>query len=108
MEFFQIKGEEIVKVAELPGFTSHVIYTRNLDLALAADVDGDGKVELLLPDQSLSSLAAIQRTRGGAEVAWEIDLAGSLSTNIGAVEFADGRLSLAVGLSSGDLRVWLP
>jgi hypothetical protein len=108
VEFFQIQGADLVKVAQVSGYTSHVIGSRNLDMALAADVDADGQVELLLPNQQLTSLAAIQRTEGGVEVDWEIGLEGSLSTNIGAVAFRDGTLGLAVGLESGKLWVWLP
>jgi hypothetical protein len=108
VEFFQVQGAELVKVAQVPGYTSHVIGSRNLDLALAADVDADGAVELLLPSQQLNSLAAIRRTANGAEVDFEFGLGGNLATNLGAVNYEDGFLALAVGLDSGVLRVWLP
>ena len=108
VEFFQMQGEDLVKVAELGGYTSHVIRSRNLDIALAADVDGDGRVELVLPNQQLNRLAAIKRTAVGVETAWEIDLNARLTTNLGAISFEDGTISLAVGFDSGVLRVWLP
>jgi hypothetical protein len=108
VEFFQMQGEKLVKVGTVSGYTSHVIGSRNLDMAVAADVDADGQVELLLPSQWLNSLAAIRRTADGAEAAWEFGLNATMTTNLGAISFVDGSLSLAVGLDSGVLRVWLP
>jgi hypothetical protein len=108
VEFFQLEGSKLVKVAEISGYTSHVIRTRNLDMALAADVDRDGQVELLLPTQSLSALGAIQRTEEGAEVAFELPLEGILSTNLAAIDLPGGALALAAGLEAGVLRVWMP
>ena len=40
VEFYRMVGDRIEIVATVPGFTSHVIGSRNLDLALAADADG--------------------------------------------------------------------
>jgi hypothetical protein len=108
VEFFQLHGGNLVKVAEVPGYTSHVIGSRNLDMALAADVDADGQVEVLLPNQGRDALGAIRRTAGGAEVDWEVELGDLMVTNIGAITFDDGSLAIAVGLQSGFLRVWLP
>lgn len=108
VEFFQMEGGKLLKVAEVPGYTSHVINTRNLDMALAADVDRDGQVELLLPTQSRDALGAIQRTADGAETAFEIPLNGILSSNLAGVNLPGGGLALAAGLEGGTLLVWLP
>jgi len=108
VEFFQMQEGKLVQVAEIAGYTSHVINSRNLDMALAADLDRDGQVELLLPAQSLDALGAIQRTADGAEVAFEIPLGSKLSSNLAAVNLMGGGLALAAGLEDNLLRVWMP
>ncbi len=77
-------------------------------MALAGDFDGDGSVEVLLPDQSLTELGAIRRTGVGAEAAWSLPIDGILTTNLAAVSFPDGSLALGLGRDDGVLRVWLP
>ncbi len=59
VEYHRINGEKLDLVAQLPGFTSHTIGTRNLDLGVVADFDSDGSLELLLPNQQKTSLGAI-------------------------------------------------
>ena len=93
-------------VAQVPGYRSHVLGSRNLDMALAGDLDGDGFVELLVPDQGLTNLGGIRRTAAGAEVAWTIPLGGRANTNIAAVTTAEGRLIIGIGRQDGVLRVW--
>ncbi|HSG26511.1 MAG TPA: hypothetical protein VLA32_10375 [Anaerolineales bacterium] len=108
VEFFRLEGNTLVKVAEVSGYTSHVINSRNLDLAIAADFNADGRVDLLLPNQRLTHLGIIQRTVDGAAVVAEIALEGNLSSNLAAVPLPGGMLALAAGLDSSLLRVWLP
>ncbi len=95
-------------MARISGFTSHVFGSRNLDLAAAGDFDGDGRVELLLPSQDLTRLAAIRRTADGAEQAFAVELSAELSSNLAGVALAGGRMIVAVGLSNGTLRIFHP
>ncbi len=108
VEFFQLQGESLVKVAEVPGYTSHMINSRNLDMAVAGDVNADGQVELLIPSQQLSHLGIIQRTPDGASVIAELSLNGTLASNLAAVSLLDGTMAVAAGLDTSVLRVWLP
>ena len=43
VEFYRMQGDELVIVARVPGYSSHEIGSRNLDRALAGDLDGDGR-----------------------------------------------------------------
>ena len=43
VEFYRMRGDTLEIVARLPGPTSHVNGSRNLDMALAGDLDGDGR-----------------------------------------------------------------
>lgn len=93
-------------VAEVPGYTSHRLDTRNLDTARAGDLDGDGRWELLVPNRSYTELAAIRRTENGAEVAWTLPAGGEISTNVASATDENGRAMVAVGRSDGVLRIW--
>ncbi|MGB3717369.1 MAG: hypothetical protein WA996_23345 [Candidatus Promineifilaceae bacterium] len=106
VEYYRLVGNELKIVAQAPGYTSHVNGTRNLDMAIAGDFDGDRRIELLLPNQARTELGAIIRTDGGAEVSWTIPLDGKLSTNLAAVTTASGRLILGAGTEDGILRLW--
>ena len=108
VEFYQLLGDELQIVAKVPGYTSHVIGSRNMDMALAGDMDGDGNVELLLPNQGRTVLGAIRRTADGAEVVWTGPLGGSLSSNLAAVQLAGDRMVIGAGREDGTLRLWLP
>ena len=108
VEFYQLDGNQLIIVAKMAGYTSHVIGTRNLDLAAAGDFDGDGQVELLLPNQSLSELGAIHRTLDGAEVEWSLSLDSKITTNIGTVTLSGERIAMGLGLENGILRIWHP
>lgn len=107
VEFYAREDAQLRIVAELPGYTSHVLGARNLDMALAADLDGDGGTELLVPNQALATLAVLRRTAAGVEVAWALAVDGRVSTNLAAVSGTDGRVGVGVGREDGTLRVWL-
>jgi hypothetical protein len=108
VEFYRLEGDELRIIAQVSGFTSHVFGSRNLDMAVAGDFDGDGRTELLLPDQTRTELGAIRHTSEGAEVAWTVDLDERLQTNIMAVALSDGGMVVGVGMAKGTLRLWVP
>jgi hypothetical protein len=104
LQFFRREGDELAVVAGASGYGSHTIGSRNLDGALAGDLDGDGSLEVLVPTTARDELAAVRRTGDGAEQVWSVPLDGRLTTNVGAVT-ADGRVTVAAGTASG-VRFW--
>lgn len=106
VEFYQWQGESLQIVAELPGYTSHVMGARNLDMAAAADFDGDGRVELLLPAPDLLALGAVQHTADGAKTVWTLPLPAPLQSNLAVVQRQDRRIAVGAGLANGILRLW--
>lgn len=108
VEFYRRRGAEMERVAQLDGYTSHVIGTRNLDMALAGDFDGDGALELLLPNQALTHLGAVGRRGDEARLIWQVELGGRATTNLSAAELSDGRLLVGMGHDGQMLRVWEP
>lgn len=76
VEFYQWTGDTLEIVASHSGYTSHVIGSRNLDLGVAGDFDGDGQHELLLPNHGRIELGAVRQTADGTEVAWSLPTGG--------------------------------
>lgn len=111
--FYQYDGDDTLEiVARQSGYTSHVIGSRNLDLAVAGDFDGDGQPEIVLANQMRSHISGLAHT-GEGEVSqmWELRLGGILQTNLAAAVLPDdGGLVLAAGIrdqdGNGVLRVW--
>ncbi len=97
---------QLAIVARQPGFTSHVIGSRNLDMGVAGDFNGDAQPELVLPSQDLRSLSGIQRTPEGTEVIWSEVLGTELTTNLAAVQTESDQLQLGIGTQRG-LQLWL-
>jgi hypothetical protein len=108
VEYYRLAGDSLEIVATVTGYSSHAIGSRNLDMALASDLDGDGRVELLVPRQARTELGAIRRTLEGAEVAWEVPVGGRVSTNVAAVTLREGTLAVGVGHEGNGLQLWLP
>lgn len=77
VEFYSIDEDagELEVSATRPGYSSHEIYSRNLDNVRAGDLDGDGAFELLVLSQDRTELGAISQGEGGAEVLWRFPLA---------------------------------
>jgi len=106
VEFYRWEGDALTIVAQHFGYTSHVIGTRNLDMAVAGDFDSDGKIELLLPTQQRRDLGAIVHTEEGATVAWSLPVGGLVVTNLAAATLESGEMAVGVGRSDGVLRIW--
>lgn len=106
-EFFVMKDGTFTLTASKRGYSSHTMGSRNLDMALAGDLDSDGHVELLVPTGGMGSLAGLRRVSGGVVEAWRLKLPGSLLTNIAVTE-VNGKAALGVGTSKKILRLWLP
>ncbi|MGF1504644.1 MAG: hypothetical protein ACFB51_05840 [Anaerolineae bacterium] len=106
--FFTLQGDSLVGSGFVLNYTSHVIQTRNLDMAAAGDFDGDGRIEIVMPDQQRSQLAGIVVEEGEGEVVWSVETADRVITNVHAVRLASGDLVLAAGNAGNVLELWYP
>lgn len=105
LEFYRLEGNRLEIVTEIPGFSTHSIGSRNLVTALAGDLDDDGQIELLAPDQTHMRLGIVSID---GKTTW-LDLNAKLATNLAAVTLTDsGRVTIAAGLANNTLRLWLP
>lgn len=93
--------ESLVVTATRSGVTSHRLGSRNLDMGLAGDFDGDGTPEVVLPDMSRGALVATQRIADGAEQRWTFELPVKVTSNLMAGAWGAGRTTLAAGLADG-------
>ena len=108
VEYHRISGDRLLLTASLPGYSSHVLGSRNLDLTTTNDFNGDGILELLIPNQNKTTLAAIQRHGNAAQVIWNLPIGGRMTTNLAIASDLTGRMSAAIGRSDNTLRIWLP
>ncbi|MGB1288052.1 MAG: hypothetical protein ACPG7F_16055, partial [Aggregatilineales bacterium] len=108
VEFYTFNGDALDIQSSLRGYTSHIIGSRNLDMAVAGDFNGDGQPEIVMTTQDRRTIAGIQWNAVGAEEIWRLPLDGVIASNFSALPLSDGRLALAVGTEDGRLRVWLP
>ena len=106
VEYFSMRNGRLELVASLEGYSSHTIRSRNLDMAVALDVDGDGQAELVVPNQTKNELAVLQRVGDDVQVLTTLPLGGVLSSNLMAVAGEDGSVILAAVTSDGRLLVW--
>ena len=106
VEAYRFDDGRLELAASIPGYSSHQLGSPNLDMALLADTDGDGRLDVLVPTQAMTELASLARTEEGFEEIDRLALDGRLTTNVAATPTADGGLALAVGTDDGRLRVF--
>jgi hypothetical protein len=105
LEYYRLRGSHLELVHARPGFSTHRIGSRNLDTAVAADLDGDGRAEVLLPSQDFRTLHLVARSSTGSRVIWSRELDGAMSSNI-AVVTSEDTLALALGTAEAELLIW--
>ena len=86
-----------------------MIGSRNLDLGIVTDADGDGRLDVLLRSQERDELAVVTRDdcaeNGLREIA-RVALGSTLTTNVSAVRHGDDGIAYAVGTDDGRVVVW--
>ncbi len=105
-EFLQLKGNTLVRVADLAGFTNHVIRTQNLDKGLVADADADGRLDVVVLTLENTEVAVLSRLEDQVETVALVALGSPATTNISVAEQQTGAISFAVGTDAGILRIW--
>lgn len=110
VEFFRYDGAgRLERVATADGYSTHVIGSRNLDLGIVTDADGDGTLDVLLPQQDREVLAIVTRDdrspTGTREVTW-LRLSDEPSSNVSATGDPDSGISYAVATADGRITVW--
>ena len=82
---FDSDSRKLRLTAEISGFTSHAIASRNLDQALMHDMNNDGVPELIVQSQDKKFLHGLQRTLTGVVSVWSVPLDAPIQSNIASI-----------------------
>jgi len=97
-------GPRLVLDGRLPGFSNHRMGSTVLGMAAIADFDEDGHVDILLPRQDRSRLAAVSYAGGTFREIVAVDLGAEIETSMALVDIEnDGRADVIFGLADGRL-----
>lgn len=61
VELHRLSGRRLERTEEASGYTTHRLGSRNLDMGVAADGNGDGVPELIIPDARMTRVVGLQR-----------------------------------------------
>ncbi|MFT6293336.1 MAG: hypothetical protein ACJAR2_003962 [Ilumatobacter sp.] len=110
LQFFRFDGhDKLERVAFTEPYSTHSIGSRNLDLGIVSDADGDGQLDVVLPTQDRQILAVVTRddaTPSGTREIFRFPLDATLTTNISAQQASSGAVGYALGTSDGRIIVW--
>ena len=106
VRFLSLSGGKLGVVATRTGYRSHEFGARNLEQTVAADVDRDGYVELIVPTLDRQHIAGVRHGPDGPVDMWSRPLGGTLASNIALLTRPDGTMSVAVATLEGSLRIW--
>lgn len=106
VETYRLIDGRLELAASQAGYSSHRLGSSNLDMALIADADGDGRLDVIVPTQDMTAIGVLARTVDGFEEVASLRLDGQLVTNIAATADAEGHLVLAAGTVDGRLRIY--
>lgn len=102
VEFYRARDGRLDRVASRDGYSSHVLGSRNLDMAVAGRFAGTDRPALVVPTDDRRSLAVLVRAEQDVREVGRVQLGGGLTSNLTAA--ADGQV-LVAGTKDG-LRFW--
>ena len=106
LNFYRLKGSELVISASKTGYSTHLLGLRNLDMAVAGDFDGDGTREILVPSTNGQEVRSVILSGGELLENTLWSAGGKISTNFAATTL-DGNLIFGVGTENENLRIWV-
>ena len=115
LELWSWRGGALRKIAEMPDAANHIAGTRAIDMAAAADFDGDGAADLAVPSLDRTHLrivgfkaktSTIDKTSAiePHEIA-SVALPAKAVTDFGLIASGAGAPAIALGLADGALVV---
>jgi len=84
LRFYELRGKGLVEVTRLDGVTNHINGSRNLDLAVIQDVDGDGADDIVLPSLDRKALVLVSLKGGKAQIVEKSEIKAGRITEVAA------------------------
>ena len=84
LRFYELRLGKLVEVTRIDGVTNHINGSRNLDLSVVQDVDGDGADDVILPTFDRKALALVTLKGGKALIAQKVEIKTGRITEIAA------------------------
>jgi hypothetical protein len=106
---YRLRGTSLVPVAQTGSiaYGSHALGSRNLEQAWVADLNGNGRPEVVLPRQSRETVAGLELQGERFVERWSLGLRSPLQSNLLIADLdGDGLLDLALA-DRGGLHVYL-
>lgn len=108
LQIYEISDNKLEIGLESKYYSSHGGGSRNLNIPLFGDLDSDGQIEILLPDQSREKIIIMGIEEGKIIEEWSYELGGGISSNSLILDFDGDHLGdLALGDSEGNFYVFL-
>ncbi len=104
LELWTFKKDRLRQTASLNGFSNHIAGSRALDLSAAADIDGDGAPDLILPSLDRSRLRVVSFKPQAREIA-SLALPSNARSNIGMIARSNAPPAFALALADGTLVI---
>jgi hypothetical protein len=91
---YRQEGSRLAEKYQVPGFSNHQIYSRELGMSAIQDFNGDGIPDLLVPDGKRESLRVVTFARGGFRQLLRTQPAAPIVSAIGVADLhGNGKLS---------------
>jgi hypothetical protein len=104
LQLWRLQDGRLRKIAEMEGFTNHIIGKRAIDMSAVADFDADGVADLVLPSLDRTRLRIISFTpEGKAHELAGVALPAPAVTNLALRAGDAGRPVIVLGLADGSL-----
>ena len=105
LNLYEWKGDSLIVVAQLHGFSTHMAGSRNLDGVLCTDINNDGFQDILLPCTTHDTLYAVSYNQTTLQRIWNSPLDGISVTNIARAGHTD-HAAIALGTDKNIMKIW--
>ncbi|MBT3788899.1 MAG: VCBS repeat-containing protein [Alphaproteobacteria bacterium] len=112
LKLFRLAEDQLEPVYEAHGFSNHGIGMRSMQLATSADVNGDGIVDLIVPNESRTAIRIVTFANGHFRELHRITLKAGISGNMVLLENGrengeGGRVQVIFPMTNGKLGIIL-